>query len=427
MNLVRSQSPLTAGASPSTAEDLRTRPAALESAAAAAPSRRRDEIDDRAIARWRLHTQRLSGHRYPSPEAVVDGLLAVQAENHAQAAWAVAARTSGTTHETFARLFDDGAILRTHVLRPTWHFVRPTEIRWLLELTAPRIRRLVTTQQRQLELDDGMLEHAREVIVEALHGAVQLTRDALARRLRAAGLPAEGQRLGLMLADAELAALICSGAMQGRLHTYALLDERAPDVRRLDRDEALTELATRYFTGHGPATERDLAYWATMPLTDVRRGLAQAEAAGKLDRFEHDGRSFWFGEPPPAPEVPLQPRALLLQILDEYHHGYQDSRHVLDVDGIVPGGRATTMGMALVVGQMVAGMRRAVDAERVTFEIERFRALDDGELAALQEAAERYAAFLGVGAATVRFTGRDATSVRGEAEVQTTTTTEIEP
>lgn len=102
-----------------------------------------------------------------------------------------------------------------------------------------------------------------------------------------------------MLANAERAALVCSGAMQGRDHTYALVDERAPTARRLERDEAVAKLVLRYFTGHGPATERDPVYWATRMLTDVRSGLA--EVASELDHVEHDGRSYWFAEPRSAP------------------------------------------------------------------------------------------------------------------------------
>jgi hypothetical protein len=164
-------------------------------------------------------------------------------------------------------------------------------------------------------------------------------------------------RLGVMMANAEMSGLVCSGAMEGKQHTYALLDERASEARRLDRDEALAELVLRYFTGHGPATERDLAYWATMTLVDVRAGLA--DVADQLDHFEHDGRTYWFGQPPPD-EGPSSPRAHLLQVLDEYHNGYQDSRYVLDVDGLVPRGRGATMGMALVDGQMVGELRRTI-------------------------------------------------------------------
>jgi len=348
-------------------------------------------MDDRAIARWRMHTLRLSGQTYPSPPAVVAGLLAVQSENHPQASWAVATRTPGITEAEFARLFDDGVILRTHVLRPTWHYVRPDDIRWLVELTAPRVNRQFVQLQRILGVDDAVLDASAQVITDALAGNVHLTRDAMGERLRDAGLPADGQRLGVMMANAELSALVCSGAMTGRHHTYALLDERAPQARRLDRDEALAEIVLRYFTGHGPATERDLAYWATLTLTDIRAGLA--DVADRLDHVEHDGRTYWFGQPPPD-GGPVSPRGHLLQILDEYHNGYQDSRHVLDVDGLVPGGRGATVGMTLVDGQMVGDLRRTVRTNEAVFEIRLFRDLDDGELEALHAAGDRYGRFL---------------------------------
>ena len=324
---------------------------------------------------------------------VVDGLLAAQAENYAQASWAVAARTRGVTEEAFGRLYDQGAILRTHVLRPTWHFVRPHDIRWLVELTAPRVRRTMRQLQRDLGLDDHALHASAEVIAGALSGGVHLSREALGQRLRAARLPAEGAALGTVLFHAELSALICSGVRQDGAHTYALLDERAPKARRLDRDEALAELVRRYFTGHGPATERDLAYWASLTLTDVRAGLAAA--AGQLDRLEHDGSTYWFAGPPP-PDGPLEPRGHLLQTLDEYHNGYQDSRYVLDADGVVPRGRAAAVGMALVDGQMVGDMRRTVRPGGVRFEVGLFRPLADDEAAALQAAADRYGTFLGL-------------------------------
>lgn len=350
-------------------------------------------MDDRSIAHWRLHTLRLAGQIHRSPAAVVDGLLAVQSENHPQASWAVATRTSGVIEAAFGRLFDDGVILRTHVLRPTWHYVRPDDIRWLVELTAPRIRPLMVRAQRELGLDDATLDRSAQLIADALSGGVHLTRDALGQRLREAGLPVDGGGLGVMVTNAELSALICSGAMQGRHHTYALLDERAPGARRLDRDEALAELVERYFTGHGPATERDLAYWASMTLTDVRAGLA--EVGDRLDRFDHDGRTFWFGQAAPT-DGPLTPRAHLLQTLDEYHNGYQDSRGVLDVDGLVPKGRPVRVGMVLVDGQMIGDMRRTIRTRHVTFDVGLFRDLDGDELAALHAAADRYGEFLGL-------------------------------
>jgi hypothetical protein len=177
------------------------------------------------------------------------------------------------------------------------------------------------------------------------------------------------------------------------LRLEVLLEERAPTATRFDRDEAVTELVRRYFAGHGPATERDLSYWASMTLTDIRAGLAAA--GDQLDHVEHNGRTFWFAGPPPTTDPTLEPRGHLLQILDEYHNGYQDSRGVLDIAGIVPSGRAANVGMALVDGQMVGGMRRTLRTSDVTFHINLFRDLDPDELAALEAAAARYGDFLG--------------------------------
>jgi hypothetical protein len=351
-------------------------------------------MDDRTISRWRLSTQRLAWRTHGSPQAVVKGLLGVQAENHSQASWAVADRTSGLTEIEFGQLFDDGEILRTHVLRPTWHFVGPEDIGWLVELTAPRVRRTLVQLQRSLELSDAALQASNDAIAKMLSGGVHLTREAMRERLRNSGLPAEGRRFGVMTFHAELSGLICSGARHGPTQTYALVEERAPNTRRLDREEALAALVLRYFTGHGPATKRDLSYWATMSLTDIRVGLAQV--ADQLGSFEHDGRTYWFGESPPPEEAHPTPRGHLLQVLDEYHHGYQDSRQVLDMEGIVPSGRALSMGMALVDGQMVGDMRRDIRADRVIFEVGLFRDVDEDELGALREAADRCGSFLGL-------------------------------
>jgi hypothetical protein len=193
-----------------------------------------------------------------------------------------------------------------------------------------------------------------------------------------------------------------SGRPRDGVHTYALFDDRVPDPRRIDRDEALAELARRYLTGHGPATTADLAYWATLTTGDVRRGLEGVQH--ELASFEHVGRTYWHApdQEPPAPG-PTDPPAHLLQILDEVYRGYQDSRMVLDSEGVVPRGRETSTGMALVDGQMVATMKRTVAPHRVRFVLAPYdgRPLGAAERTALEDAAARYGSFLGVEAELV--------------------------
>jgi hypothetical protein len=326
---------------------------------------------------------------------VIRGLLAVQAENPSQAAWAVASRARPSDPAELEALLDAGRVVRTHVLRPTWHFVAAEDIGWLLELTAPRIRPLIARQLADAHgLADAGLDRVTSVVVQALSEQPDQTREQLAGRLRDQGVEPRGQMLMLLLALLELDRLVCNGRRLEGAHTYAAFADRVPSPRRLDRDEALAELALRYFSGHGPATERDLAYWATLTLGDVRRGLTMVR--DRLACFDYDGRTFWHA-PDDAPQsTPGVPAGHLLQILDEVYRGYQDSRMVLDGAGIVPKGRETAIGMALVDAQMVAQMKRSI-GRRVTFEITPYnKALEAAQRSFIEEAAARYADFLGL-------------------------------
>lgn len=342
-----------------------------------------------------MRSQRLVSPHAESAGSVVRELLAVQAENPSQATWAVASRTSEPAAADLDARLADGSVLRTHVLRPTWHFVAAEDIGWLLELTAPRVRPVFTRQLTGVHgLSDADLGRISEIVLDALSEQPDQTRDELADRLREHCTQPHGQLLMLLLGLLETDRLICSGRPREGAHTYALLADRVSAPRRLDREEALAELALRYFTGHGPATERDLAYWATLTLGDVRRGLAQV--SDRLASFEHDGRTFWHAPDDPPAAVEPEPAGHLLQILDEIYRGYQDSRMVLDSRGVVPRGRETAIGMALVDAQMVATMKRTL-GRRVVFEITPYDGpLTPAQHAAVDEAAARYADFLGL-------------------------------
>jgi hypothetical protein len=349
-------------------------------------------VADLDIARWRLRTQHLVSPYAVSAREAVGSLLAVQAENPSQAAWAVASRTRNPDQADLAALLDSGAVLRTHVLRPTWHFVRAEDIGWLLDLTAPRVRRVTGQQLRDAHgLDERSIDQALAALMQVLASRGQLTRAQLAQELRERDIGGSGQMLMILLAHAELGGLICSGRVAAGEHTYALMDERVPAPRRLGRNEALAELAVRYFTGHGPATERDLAYWATLTLTDVRAGLLQVR--DQLDSLQHDGRTFWHA-PGDLPGRPQKPAGHLLQILDEMYRGYQDSRWLLDAAGDVPRTRETAAGMALVDAQLLAAMRRTIARDHVRFDLRPYRALTSSETEALDQAASRYGEYL---------------------------------
>ncbi len=198
------------------------------------------------IAGRRLANQRLSSAGLESPEDVVSWLGAVQAQDYYGAKWALALRMREGADDVIEDAFTSGAILRTHVLRPTWHFVAPADIRWMLALTAPRVNATIGSYYRKLELDAAVFRQSNTALARALRGGRQLTRDALRQAVRRAGVAADdGMRFGFILLRAELDAVICSGPRAGKQFTYALLDERVAAAKAITRDEALARLTQR--------------------------------------------------------------------------------------------------------------------------------------------------------------------------------------
>ena len=243
-----------------------------------------------AIADERLRRQRLTAAGLRTPEDVVAWFGAVQAQEYEPAKWALALRMrEGVVAADLERAFDEGRILRTHVMRPTWHFVTASDIRWLLELTAPGVHRRMAPYNRQLELDTRTLTRALRVIERALRDQRFFTRAELGEQLQRAALPATSVRLAHVAMHAELERVVCSGPRRGKQFTYALLAERAPKALRLSRDEALATLGTRFFTSHGPATSRDFAWWSGLAAADAKRSIDIIKAR----RLEVSGRTYW--------------------------------------------------------------------------------------------------------------------------------------
>ena len=198
-------------------------------------------------------------------------------------------RLVGATEAAIERAMDDGSILRTHVLRPTWHFVAPADIRWMLALTAPRVRAASAGQWRNYELNEADFRRCNSAIAKALRGGNQLTRAGLSAALARAKVDVTSSvRVGHITMRAELDGLICSGGRQGKQFTYALLEERVPASREITRDEALVELAMRYFTTHGPATPKDFAWWSGLTIADAKAALAMI--GGDLEHETVDGQ-----------------------------------------------------------------------------------------------------------------------------------------
>jgi hypothetical protein len=350
-------------------------------------------VTDRATQR--LVNQHLVAPERTEPSEIVALLGAVQAQDYAGAKWALGQRLRGASDALIEAACNAGAILRTHVLRPTWHFVAPADIRWLLALTGPRVHAGNRGRHRQLELDDAVFRRSHAALTRALRDGRFLTRTEIARALAAAGIStALPQRLAYILMHAELHALICSGPRRGKQFTYALLDERVPPTPAIDRDEALVELVRRYFTTRGPATPHDCAWWSGLTLADVRRALHEARA--DLEHETLDGRTFWFSPSPRAVDVPRH-TAHLLPNYDEYFIGLRDRSAMLEpatLAAVSARPDVLIANIVLVQGRAAGGWKRTLMKNAVSVELKLLRDLTAGEKRAVDRAIRVYAAFV---------------------------------
>jgi hypothetical protein len=334
----------------------------------------------------RLKHQGLKPIAHATPDAVVQALGAVQSQDYLGAAWALALRAKGLTLADVDQALGEGRIVRTHVLRPTWHFVAPQDLRWMLALTGPRVKRLMRPYDARLELDAKVHAKARRAMTKALEREGTMTRAQLGTVFEKAGIPASGQRLAHLMMDAELDAHVCSGPKRGAQMTYVLVDAVVPPTAALSHDEALAALAARYFASHGPATAHDFAWWSGLTLGDARRGV---EAAGV--------RNLLLATPPSTDRV--AGAHFLISNYDEYFIAYRHREAVIDP------ARARNVGIwttaeyphqIVLHGRVAGSWRREVSATRATITLKFHAPPVAAELRALETAADRFGRFLGL-------------------------------
>jgi hypothetical protein len=316
---------------------------------------------------------------------------AIQAQEYPEAKWAIALRTRNVTSASLDRALAEGTLIRTHVLRPTWHLVLPEDLRWMLDLTAPRIRAGSASRWRQLELDEATFERCNDLFIEALGGGHQLTRLELAEILEAKGISTAGQRMPHILLRSELDQVVCSGGLKGKQGTWALFDERIPKAPSVEREDALADLTRRYFTSHGPATAQDFAWWSGLTLKDVKAGLAANRS--ELVQETLDGQTYWSAEPAKRNGAVS---AHLLPNYDELLVAYKDHRPSFD-----PGMYATLgpkqdllRNQFAVNGLVVGEWRRTATNQALMVELRPGTPLREAERQAVQAAAERYGKFV---------------------------------
>jgi hypothetical protein len=321
------------------------------------------------------------------PTEVVRGMLAMQAQDYAGALWSIGLRTASATRRSIEAVHETGALVRSWPMRGTLHFVTADDLPWMLSLTGQRMVRAAEGRRRQLELDNAQFDRAERIARERMADGATISRAALFTAWQEGDLPTTGQRGVHLLAQlAQTAVIVLVGQTE-----WALLEHRVPSPRMPERADALREFALRYFTSHGPATERDFAWWSSLTLTDARAGIAAARE--QLDELEVDGTRYYLrpGLEPAAPAVRLLPG------FDEYLLGYSDRGAPLsgaDSAVIVPGGNGVFLSTIVRNGEVVGSWRRTQGAKKVRVYLDAIHDIPASARGGIAAAAKRYGAFV---------------------------------
>lgn len=287
----------------------------------------------REIANLRMVHQQLGCSQIDTAAEVVAWLGAVQGQEYSATKWGLGLRLPHLKDHDIEEALTRGDVLRTHVLRPTWHLVAAKDLRWLLQLTASRVHAANAYMYRKEGLDAPLFLRCHEILNQVLQGGKHLTREEINEEFAKHRIKAEGHRLSYLMMHAELEGLICSGARRGSQFTYALLDERVPTARLMDIQETLAELTLRYFSSRGPATVKDFATWSGLTLTDCKKGLGIL--GSQLEKENVEGQAYCF-ERGAASKTKLENSMYLLPIYDELIMGYKDRSPIMTYrDGLI--------------------------------------------------------------------------------------------
>jgi hypothetical protein len=342
------------------------------------------------ISHERIRNQRFEDNSFNSATKVVTWFGAMQGQEYAQTKWSIGLRAPKLADADVERQLQAGSILRTHLLRPTWHFVAAKDLRWMLKLTAPTVHQASAYMYRQLEMSPQLFSKCNKIIEGQLSGGRHLTRDQINQEFLRQGVIASGPRLSYIMMNAELEALICSGPRVGKQFTYALTDERVPQVAPLTREESLAELTGRYFTSRGPATLHDFATWSGLKVIDCKAGISMI--ATKLSEEQIGDKLYYRARRQQKPSD--VPRMMLLPIYDELIMGYKDRSAIGEYrKGLRPYPKLRFPATIIWDGQIIGTWRKVAANKRLQTEFDFFRPLTVTQKKALKAALSRLKAF----------------------------------
>lgn len=324
------------------------------------------------IAYYRLMNQQLTHSAFSEPGELISWMGCMQAEDYTSAKWAIGNRIPQITDAAIEKAFNEGSFLRAQVLRPTWHFVAPADLGWMLELSAQRIKTGYKKLYSRLDLSSTDLKRSKAIMAKALAGNKGRTRAELLALCLKVNKHLDEIRMNFLLLDAELDGLIVNGGMQGSEFVYALREELVPSPLIMEKEAAIAELAKRYFSSRGPATLTDFIWWSGLGPAEAKMGLEMNK--GKLQYAVVNGEAYWFFE---TPAIQGAATVSLLPSFDEYTAGYSDHHHFKP---------------SIIVNGEVAGTWKYREKR---LETQIFTPLEKKVENAVLSAGERYARFLG--------------------------------
>ncbi len=353
------------------------------------------EVSAREILRLREATQRIDPAGTGTVAETVRHLLAIQAQDFANALWAVGLRTKHSARSEVLASLESGEVVRTLPMRGTLHFVAAEDLRWMLALTSARSLQAAKTRFENLGLDAATLERAAAVTRTGLAG-VALSRDEFMKLLATHGISTEGQRGYHIIYYLTQLSLVCWGPPSGTQQALVLVDDWIPAQKLPSRDESLAGFALRYFASHGPATERDFAWWTKLTLADVREAMASCGDA--LTELTRGGTSHWIAttELDAAAGGKLSTAVHALPGFDEYLLGYQDRLLQLAAEHsqrIVPGNNGIFLPLITAKGRVIGTWRRTAKSKTNAIEPEHFEQATAAEHTSFAKAAKAYSRF----------------------------------
>ena len=338
----------------------------------------------------RIHNLGLGERKFETITELLKKLGAIQCQDLNAGKWALGLRIKNASLETIEKSLQTEGIVRTHVLRPTWHFVNKEDIRWMLELTAPRVKQTMALQFKKRGITEEISEKTRKLLRSMLAEQGELTYTEIQEQFAKSAIKVAGMSLQAVLMDAELNQIICNGMDKEGHTTYALFDDRIPVGNTMSQKESVEELFTRYIKSHGPVTIQDGARWTGLPIGDIKKAVQDLQGRREMKIKEEDG--YWYVNE--LPEENIEQSNYLLPRYDEYVNGYKDKGIFLPNYSKK---QAELLGNNTIIeqGQIIGTWTRKITKTSVSMDYKYFKPVKDSIKAIITEKAHEYAKFLG--------------------------------